>query len=122
MRVLLSTVEPLVFRSALNLAANRLRARKLRRFFSLESVQHEVDPRADPHALLEVRERWAIVRKAVDALPEKLRSVVVMCELSGLSTQQIADALHIPGGTVSSRRSLAFAALEKSLGPLEVAS
>ncbi|MDP1829402.1 MAG: RNA polymerase sigma factor [Archangium sp.] len=121
-RVVLETVEPLVFRSALNLAANRLRGRKLRRFFSLESAGHEVDPRANPHASLEVQERRATVRKAIEALPEKLRSVVVLCELSGLSTQQIADTLHIPAGTVSSRRSLAMAALEKSLGALEVTS
>jgi RNA polymerase sigma-70 factor (ECF subfamily) len=115
-RVVLATVEPLVFRSALNLAANRLRARKLRRFFSLESAEHEVDLQADPHAMLEVQQRRAGVRKAIDALPEKLRSVVVLCELSGLSTQQIADTLKIPPGTVSSRRSLAMTALEKSLG------
>jgi RNA polymerase sigma-70 factor (ECF subfamily) len=119
-RVVLSTVEPLVFRSALNLAANRLRGRKLRRFFSLESAEQEIDVQADPHGSLEVQQRRAGVRKAIDALPEKLRSVVVLCELSGLSTQQIADALHIPAGTVSSRRSLAMTALEKSLG--EVAS
>ena len=115
-RVVLATAEPLVFRAALNLAANRLRARKLRRFFSLESAEHEVDVQADPHASLELQQRRASVRKAIDTLPEKLRSVVVLCELSGLSTQQIADTLKIPAGTVSSRRSLAMAALEKSLG------
>ena len=121
-RVVLSTVEPLVFRSALNLAANRLRGRKLRRFFSLETVEHEADAKLGPHALLELEQRRLSVRKAVEALPEKLRSVVVMCELSGLSTKQISEALQIPAGTVSSRRSLAMAALEKSLGPLEVTS
>lgn len=121
-RVVLATVEPLVFRSALNLAANKLRGRKLRRFFSLETAEHEVDPKADPHGSLEVEQRRASVRQAIEALPEKLKSVVVLCELSGLSTQQIADALQIPPGTVSSRRSLAMAALEKSLGGLEVAS
>ncbi len=119
-RVVLATVEPLVFRSALNLAANRLRGRKLRRFFSLESAVHEVDPKQDPHATLEVQQRRAAVRKAIEALPEKLKSVVVLCELSGLSTQQIADALEIPSGTVSSRRSLAMDALEKSLGGLQL--
>ncbi len=121
-RVVLATVEPLVFRSALNLAANRLRGRKLRHFFSLESAENEADARADPHASLELVQKRASVRQAIDGLPEKLRSVVVMCELSGLSTQQIADALQIPPGTVSSRRSLAMSALEKSLGALEVVS
>src|SRR3990167_6620484 len=45
-RVVLATVEPLVFRSALNLAANRLRGRKLRRFFSLDTAAHQADPQA----------------------------------------------------------------------------
>jgi DNA-directed RNA polymerase specialized sigma24 family protein len=48
--------------------------------------------------------------------------VVLLCEYSGLSTAQIAEALGIPQGTVGSRRSLAMAALEKSLGPMEEAS
>lgn len=107
-------------RSALNLAANRLRGRKLRRFFSLESAEHAADPKLDPHASLEVQQRRAAVRQAIEALPEKLKSVVVLCELSGLSTQQIADTLEIPAGTVSSRRSLAMDALEKSLGALQL--
>jgi len=121
-RVRMDTVEPLVFRTALNLAANRLRARRLRRFFSLEAARDTVDPAAGAHDALEKEQQRAKVRAAIDALPEKLKQVVVLFELSGLSTQQIADTLGIPGGTVSSRRSLAMEALSKSLGPLEDAS
>jgi DNA-directed RNA polymerase specialized sigma24 family protein len=36
-----------------------------------------------------------------------------------MSYQQISQALKIPIGTVGSRRSLALAALERTLGPLE---
>lgn len=115
-RVRVETVEPLVFRSALNLAANRLRARKVRRFFARDASDDESHT---PHDSLEKRQRDAAVRRAVEALPEKLKSVVMLCEFSGLSTAQIAAALEIPPGTVGSRRSLAMAALEKSLGPLE---
>ena len=42
----------------------------------------------------------------------------MLCEFSGLSTAEIAQALEIPPGTVGSRRSLAMAALERALGPL----
>ncbi len=115
-RVRVETVEPLVFRSALNLAANRLRARKVRRFFTRDASD---DVSHTPHDSLEKRQRDTAVRKAVEALPEKLKSVVMLCEFSGLSTAQIAEALEIPTGTVGSRRSLAMAALEKTLGPLE---
>lgn len=121
-RVALATVEPLVFRTALNLAANRLRARKLRRLFTLSAAEQVEDPSLRADASLEVRQRRQAVRAAVEALPEKLKSVVMLCEYSGLSTAQIAEALDIPPGTVSSRRSLAMAALERALGPLEATS
>lgn len=117
-RIRPATVEPLVFQSALNLASNRLRVKKVRRFFSLEAAADEVDEGADAQTSLEVAQRRAAVRRAIDALPEKLKSVVVLCELSGLSTQQIADTLGIPQGTVGSRRHQAMAKLEASLGPL----
>lgn len=120
-RVTMETVDSLVFKSALNLAGNRLRGRKLRQLFSLERAESVVDA-SDPHASLETLQRRATVKKAVEALPEKLKSVVMLCEYSGLSTAQIAQTLGIPPGTVGSRRSLAMAALEKTLGPLEVSS
>ena len=114
-RVRVETVDPLIFRSALNLAANRLRARKVRRLFSLRATE---EAHASPHDSLEQQQRHRAVRQAVEALPEKLRSVVMLCEFSGLSTAEIAEALEIPPGTVGSRRSLAMAALERALGPL----
>ncbi|MFT3712949.1 MAG: sigma-70 family RNA polymerase sigma factor [Archangium sp.] len=121
-RVRMDSVEPLVFQSALNLAANRLRARKVRRFLTL-GIGADDDAADDastgPHATLEEKQRREAVRKAVEALPEKLKAVVMLCEFSGLTTAQISEALGIPQGTVGSRRSLAMAALEKSLGRIE---
>lgn len=113
-----ATVEPLLFRAALNLAANRLRARKLWGWVTLEGVFEKAAPGKPADATLEEEERTAAVRKAIEALPPKLKDVVVLCELSGLSYAQIAETLQIPIGTVGSRRSLAIAALEKSLGAL----
>lgn len=121
-RVKLETVEPLVFQSALNLAANRLRLRRLRRFFSLETAANERDPRQTAESALESEQRRAKVREAIDALPEKLKAVVVLCEFSGLSTNEISQALGIPSGTVGSRRHLAMQQLETKLGSLEDAS
>ncbi len=114
-----ATAEPLVFRAALNLAANRLRARRLKSFFGLSAAEGEPDPRPLASEALEAGERRRAVRRAIEALPEKLKAVVVMCELSGLSYQQISDTLKIPMGTVASRRAAAMAVLEKALGPLE---
>ena len=56
------------------------------------------------------------MQKAIDGLSEKLRSVVVLSELSGLSYAEIVALLDIPECTVASRRSQAMAALRGSLG------
>ncbi|PZR08584.1 MAG: hypothetical protein DI536_24050 [Archangium gephyra] len=117
-RVRVETVEPFVFQSAVNLASNRLRARKVRRLFT----RQDDEVVGGPDETFEERQQHALVRRAVEALPEKLKAVVMLCEFSGMSTAQIAEALSIPSGTVASRRSLAMAALEKALGPLEVRS
>lgn len=114
-RVDLATAEPLLFRAALNLAANRLRARKLWSWVTLEGVFEKAAPGEAADVALEGEETRAAVRKAIDALPAKLKEVVVLCELSGLSYAQIAQTLKIPVGTVGSRRNLAMAALEKAL-------
>jgi RNA polymerase sigma-70 factor (ECF subfamily) len=118
-RVDLSTVEPLLFRSALNLAANRRRARKLWGWLTLEPLREKPLEGALPDEALDAERTRARVRAAIEALPAKLKAVVVLCELSGLSYAQVAETLKIPTGTVGSRRSLALAALEKALGPLE---
>ena len=49
------------------------------------------------------REKDAAVRLAVNRLPERLRIVTLLYYMEELSTGQIAAALKIPKGTVSSR-------------------
>jgi RNA polymerase sigma-70 factor (ECF subfamily) len=112
------TVEPLLYRTALNLAANRLRARRLRRWFLGPSVD-EAEPAAvgpDAESQAADRERLAAVRRTVEALPERLRRVLVLCELAELSYEQVAATLGIPAGTVASRRHEALARLRRELG------
>lgn len=43
------------------------------------------------------------VVKALDALPEDFRTVVVLCDIEGLSYKDIAEAVGCPVGTVMSR-------------------
>ena len=40
---------------------------------------------------------------ALDALPEEFRTVIVLCDLEGLSYKEIADVIGCPVGTVMSR-------------------
>jgi len=56
-----------------------------------------------PIAALEQRDRVALLRQALAALPETLRTAVLMRDIQELSYQEIADALRLPEGTVKSR-------------------
>ena len=55
------------------------------------------------------------LEKAVDALPEAFRVVVVLADVQGFSYQEIADALGIPIGTVRSRLARGRSLLQKAL-------
>jgi RNA polymerase sigma-70 factor (ECF subfamily) len=51
----------------------------------------------------EADEREAALWRAVDALPEKLRVVVVLANVEGHAVREIAALLQVPEGTVKSR-------------------
>ncbi len=102
-----------VHRIALNLAASRRRWTRLRRFIAPEDRAAEAHERPDEAAL--GAERAAAVRAAVEALPEKLRRALILCELSELSYAEVATVLRIPVGTVGSRRNAAVARLREKL-------
>jgi RNA polymerase sigma-70 factor (ECF subfamily) len=55
------------------------------------------------------------IERAVDALPEVFRVVVVLSELEGLSYQEMAQTLKVPVGTVRSRLSRGRNLLQKAL-------
>ncbi len=65
----------------------------------LSPVSHAIGPMA----ALEQRDRVALLRQALGALPETLRTAVLMRDIQELSYQEIADRLDLPEGTVKSR-------------------
>jgi RNA polymerase sigma-70 factor (ECF subfamily) len=56
-----------------------------------------------PEALVLTDEIRAIVNGAIDALPEDLRTAIVLREIEGLSYEEIAATMDCPVGTVRSR-------------------
>jgi RNA polymerase sigma-70 factor (ECF subfamily) len=58
------------------------------------------------------------VVKALDGIPEDFRSVVVLCDLEGLSYKEIAEAVDVPVGTVMSRLYRGRRLLEQKLAGL----
>jgi RNA polymerase sigma-70 factor (ECF subfamily) len=55
------------------------------------------------------------LERAVDALPEAFRVVVVLADVQGFAYQEIADTLDIPIGTVRSRLARGRALLQRAL-------
>lgn len=55
------------------------------------------------------------LERAIDQLPEPFRIAVVLSDVQGLSYQEIADALHVPIGTVRSRLARGRVTLQRAL-------
>ena len=70
-----------------------------------------------PDTALANQERHALVRSALQGLPESYRAVVVLKHYEGLKFREIADVLDIPEGTVKSRMAEAMNLLERRLAP-----
>ena len=70
----------------------------------------------DGQALLEQRSELRAVRRAMAALPEEQRVVLLLVTVDGMSYQEAADALSIPMGTVMSRLARARIRLADALG------
>lgn len=58
------------------------------------------------------------VQRALDGLPDDLRTAIVLRELEGMSYEEIAEAMDCPIGTVRSRIFRAREAIDKHLRPL----
>jgi RNA polymerase sigma-70 factor (ECF subfamily) len=71
-----------------------------------------------PEGVLLTEEIRAVVERAMEQLPEDLRTAIVLRELEGLSYEEIAEAMDCPVGTVRSRIFRAREAIDKKLKPL----
>jgi RNA polymerase sigma-70 factor (ECF subfamily) len=71
-----------------------------------------------PESELQGKEIAATVNKAMDALPEDLRTAITLREIEGLSYEEIANVMNCPIGTVRSRIFRAREAIATELRPL----
>jgi RNA polymerase sigma-70 factor (ECF subfamily) len=71
-----------------------------------------------PESELQGKQIAATVNKAMDALPDDLRTAITLREIEGLSYEEIASVMNCPIGTVRSRIYRAREAIATDLRPL----
>jgi RNA polymerase sigma factor (sigma-70 family) len=110
------TFEGWLHRITTNLFLDQVRRKARIRFEALPDDADRVagkDP--TPAQLVDDRLFDADVQAALDALPPEFRSAVVLCDIEGLSYEEIAATLGIKLGTVRSRIHRGRALLRKAL-------
>jgi RNA polymerase sigma-70 factor (ECF subfamily) len=115
------TADRYLWVSTLNGARNARRWRKLRGLFEIgDAALETADDGHSPESAALHTERQHLLRAAIDALPEKLREVLLLAQFSGMRYEAIAALLGVPAGTVASRRHLAVERLRNHLHPGEL--
>src|SRR5258705_11089646 len=76
------------------------------------------DPGRGPEQEATRAEQRERIRRALDSLPPKARTIIMLGDVEGLSYREIADALGCPIGTVMSRLHNARKRLKALLGPM----
>lgn len=71
-----------------------------------------------PDSMLLSKQVGEAVNRAIERLPEDLRTAIVLRELEGLSYEEIAETMNCPIGTVRSRIFRAREAIAEELRPL----
>ncbi|HEV2106087.1 MAG TPA: sigma-70 family RNA polymerase sigma factor [Candidatus Eisenbacteria bacterium] len=116
-----------LFTIGANLAKNEIRRRVRRRnWFSLDAMQELLsdsiiqlaDPTESRERGLEREQLQGEVGRAIATVPEKYRLALVLRDIEGLSYEEIAEVLGVPGGTVRSRINRARGMLKRKLQPL----
>jgi RNA polymerase sigma-70 factor (ECF subfamily) len=112
-----------LYRIAINTAKNALVSAG-RRPISLDldaqdaagaEMQARMKDTDTPERLLLTDEIRSTVNRAIDSLPEDLRTAIVLREIEGLSYEEIASSMNCPVGTVRSRIFRAREAIDRHL-------
>jgi RNA polymerase sigma-70 factor (ECF subfamily) len=101
-----------LYRAAARVASNAHRAVRRRRETPALEETEEAAPSPAPDDLLDQRRARDLLDRILGELSEDLRAAIILFEIEGLRITEIADALGIPVGTVSSRLRRARAELE----------
>ncbi len=116
-----------LYRIAINTAKNHLVAQGRRAPTTTETEVEDAENFEDadqlrdvntPDSMLLSKQVGEAVNRAIERLPEDLRTAIVLRELEGLSYEEIAETMNCPIGTVRSRIFRAREAIAQELRPL----
>lgn len=116
-----------LYRIAINTAKNYLVSQRRRAPTTTEADIEEAETFDDgdqlrdlntPDSMLLSKQVAEAVNRAIDQLPEDLRTAIVLRELEGLSYEEIAESMGCPIGTVRSRIFRAREAIADELRPV----
>lgn len=105
-------------RIAINLSLDELKRRKRQRKFFFSRSDNKAKNIPDTNTPKKKKEIKEIVHLSIQKLEPKFRSVIVLRLIAGYSTQETAQILNLPVGTVLSRLARAQMKLKEILKPL----
>ena len=119
-------------RIVINAALGRLRQIKAKNEANIDDLMPNFDERGcriephlpdlpSPEAALSHQQTRHVVREAIDTLPDTYRTILLLRDIEGFSTQEAADSLGIEPGAAKVRLHRARSALKKLLEPLREA-
>ena len=114
-----SKVTTWIYRMAVHRSLNVIRHNKrFQRIKNLSDLEEDESMRDEPSILMEKKELKALLKAAVDSLPEKLRTVFILNKYENLSSREIGEILGISVNSVEVRIHRAKTSLQKKLASL----
>ena len=114
-----STFYTWLYRIAVNTCLDFKRKSSLQSFYSSADIRKKLDmvpsKLPSPESAYAAKESIHALRVALNSISEKLRVVIVLKEIEGLSYEEIASILGVSVGTVKSRISRAREELRKMM-------
>lgn len=91
-----------LYRVTVNVCNDRHRRRKVVVEMQTRGSRPEADPAPDPERILALEERKRLLLEGLGTLPERERTAIVLRDIEGLSTAEVAAILGIEEVTVRS--------------------
>ncbi len=113
-----------IYTIAGNLARSELRKRKRRKTYTMSDMSFEdnefnpIDPDKDTEGIVFNSYAGEEIMKAIKALQEPFRTIIILRDIQELSYEDISTILDIPMGTVKSRVNRARLKLQETLSYL----